>query len=93
MISGNLFTRDYLLEGIKNSAPWTALTDGDVAALKAGLLKRVEKLLAIAKPNEAQTEKTLIYPVLELLGWSDVEVQRKRFSHPTLTIVHADFAM
>lgn len=76
MISGNLFTRDYLLEGITRSEPWTALADSEVAAIQAGLLKHVQSLLAIHKPNEAQTEKVLIYPVLELLGWSDVEVQQ-----------------
>ena len=76
MISGNLFTRDYLLEGITRSEPWAALADSEVATLKAGLLKHAQSLLAIHKPNEAQTEKVLIYPVLELLGWSDVEVQQ-----------------
>lgn len=76
MIGGNLFTRDYLLEGITRSEPWKALADGELAALQAALVKRAESLLAINKPNEAQTEKTLIYPVLELLGWSDIEVQQ-----------------
>ena len=52
------------------------LADSDVAEFKAALLKLVKKLLAINKPNEAQTEKVLIYPALELLGWSDVEVQQ-----------------
>ena len=27
-------------------------------------------------PNEAQTEKTFIYPVLDALGWTDIEVQQ-----------------
>lgn len=76
MISGNLFTRDYLLEGITRSEPWTALVESEVAAIQAGLLKHAQSLLAIHKPNEAQTEKVLIYPVLDLLGWSDVEVQQ-----------------
>ena len=76
MISGNLFTRDYLLEGITRSEPWAALAESEVTNLKAGLLKHAQSLLAINKPNEAQTEKVLIYPVLELLGWSDVEVQQ-----------------
>lgn len=76
MISGNLFTRDYLLEGITRSEPWAALADSEVTALKAGLFRHAESLLAVNKPNEAQTEKVLIYPVLELLGWSDVEVQQ-----------------
>lgn len=76
MIAGTLFTRDYLLEGITRSEPWMALADSQVAAFKAALLKVVKKLQAINKPNEAQTEKVLIYPALELLGWDDVEVQQ-----------------
>jgi hypothetical protein len=76
MISGNLFTRDYLLEGITRSEPWTALADKDLAAVKAGLLKLATRIQAVSKPNEAQTEKIFIYPVLELLGWTDIEVQQ-----------------
>jgi hypothetical protein len=76
VIVGNLFTRNYLLEGITLSEHWTALSDAKVDALKVNFLKHVASLQAISKPNEAQTEKTLIYPVLELLGWTDVEVQQ-----------------
>lgn len=76
MISGNLFTRDYLLEGITRSEPWRTLADGELAALRTAISKHAKSLLAINNPNEAQTEKTLIYPVLELLGWTDVEVQQ-----------------
>jgi hypothetical protein len=76
VISGNLFTRDYLLEGITRSEPWTALADKELAAIRASLLKIAKKLQAINKPNEAQTEKVLIYPALELLGWTDIEVQQ-----------------
>jgi len=76
VISGNLFTRDYLLEGITRSKPWTALSDGEVATIKEAMLKHAQSLLAINTPNEAQTEKSFIYPVLELLGWTDLEVQQ-----------------
>lgn len=76
MISGNLFTRDYLLEGITRSPAWQDLSEASVLELKHKLAERVQSLLAVNKPNEAQTEKTLIYPVLEILGWSEVEVQQ-----------------
>ena len=76
MIAGNLFTRDYLLEGITRSEPWKTISDSDIATLKGGLVKAAHSLLAIAKPNEAQTEKVFIYPVLAFLGWTDVEVQQ-----------------
>jgi hypothetical protein len=76
VISGNLFTRDYLLEGITRSEPWTALADKELATAKASLIKLATKLQRINKPNEAQTEKAFIYPALELLGWTDIEVQQ-----------------
>ncbi len=76
MIAGNLFTRDYLLEGITRSQQWLALSDSDVAELKARLIEGVHNLLAINRPNEAQTERTLIYPLLDVLGWTDIEVQQ-----------------
>jgi hypothetical protein len=76
VISGNLFTRDYLLEGITRSEPWTALADKELATAKANLIKLATKLQRINKPNEAQTEKAFIYPALELLGWTDIEVQQ-----------------
>ena len=76
MISGNLFTRDYLLEGIKRTPQWAAISDADLIGFREKLLKHAQRLTAGARPNEAQTEKTFIYPVLEDLGWADVEVQQ-----------------
>ncbi len=76
MIAGNLFTRDYLLEGVTLSEPWRSLPDSTVRALKSEFLKLASNLQSISKPNEAQTEKALIYPLLEQLGWTDVEVQQ-----------------
>jgi len=76
VIAGNLFTRDYLLEGVTHSEQWKSITSGRLAALKTGFLNHARSLQAISKANEAQTEKSLIYPVLELLGWTDIEVQQ-----------------
>jgi len=76
VISGNLFTRDYLLEGITRTEAWNTLTPALVEEVKQRLGKLAKSLLAVNKPNEAQTEKTFIYPVLEVLGWTDVEVQQ-----------------
>ncbi|MFA5957078.1 Eco57I restriction-modification methylase domain-containing protein [Hyphomicrobium sp.] len=76
MISGNLFTRDYLLEGVTRSEPWKALSDKELATIEASLKKLAAKIQGINAANEAQTEKIFIYPALELLGWSDVEVQQ-----------------
>jgi hypothetical protein len=76
VISGNLFTLDYLLEGIARTEQWSSLTGEQLSATKKRLVSLAKSLTAINKPNEAQTEKTFIYPVLELLGWTDVEVQQ-----------------
>lgn len=76
MISGNLFTRDYLLDGIDRTAQWIGLTDKSVDEFRKRFESIAGKFLKIAKPNEAETEKDLIYPVIEALGWSDYQVQQ-----------------
>ena len=76
MISGNLFTRDYLLEGIERTDQWKHLDHNGLAPLNQRLTTIAQKFLKIAKPNEAETEKEFIYPVLEALGWADYQVQQ-----------------
>lgn len=75
MISGNLFTRDYLLEGIERTAFWKA-SEGDYTTLQKRFSETAQNFLKISKPNEAETEKEFIYPVLEALGWGDYQVQQ-----------------
>ena len=76
MISGNLFTRDYLLDGIERTAQWKSLPDKSVEALRHRLETIARNFLKIARPNEAETEKEFIYPVIEALGWTDYQVQQ-----------------
>jgi hypothetical protein len=76
VISGNLFTRDYLLDGIERTAQWKSLTDNSVEALRHRLETIASNFLKIARPNEAETEKEFIYPVIEALGWTDYQVQQ-----------------
>ncbi len=75
MLAGNLFTRDYLLEGIVRADQWNALKDKDFQAAKSRLLTLFDTFSKNKKPNEAETERDLIYPVLEILGWSEIVVQ------------------
>lgn len=75
MLAGNLFTRDYLLEGIVRTDQWKALKDTDFQAAKARLQGLFEAFAKNTNPNEAETERDLIYPVLEALGWSEISVQ------------------
>lgn len=75
MINGRLFTRDFLLEGIRGTAAWAALDAAATDQLWHQAKALVEKLAARKAPNEAQTEQDLVYPILELLGWADRDAQ------------------
>lgn len=75
MLAGNLFTRDYLLEGIARTDSWKSLTDDRFQVLKKHLSTLAYSFAKHKNPNEAVTEKDFIYPVLDVLGWKDVLVQ------------------
>lgn len=76
MLRGGLFTREYLLEGIKDSEAWKALDEKQLASTRAEIEKRLAPIQKLKKPNEAETEKELIWPVLEALGWHDTLPQQ-----------------
>lgn len=75
MIEGRLFTRDFLLEGIRDTADWISLEDVTVDQLEDCLKTLLSKIAARKSTNEAQTEDDLVYPILEHLGWAEGEVQ------------------
>ncbi|WP_291847491.1 Eco57I restriction-modification methylase domain-containing protein [Bradyrhizobium sp.] len=75
VISGNLFTRDYLLEAVVRSEQWTSLDDSEFLRIKEQLRVLVTAFAKNANPNEAETERDVIYPVLSTLGWTDISVQ------------------
>ena len=70
MLQGGLFTRDWLTEGIRESAPWQALDESTVQVARTALRKLLHDLLRRRSPVEAETEDKLVYPVLRLLGWA-----------------------
>jgi hypothetical protein len=76
LLNGGLFTRDFLVEGIRSTSDFVALNDAVVAAIRA----RVDTLFAgfgqLKNPTEAETEKELIWPLLETLSWADMSVQQ-----------------
>jgi hypothetical protein len=76
LLNGGLLTRDFLIEGIRSTAAWIALNDAAVADVRA----RVDALFApfgtLKNPTEAETEKELIWPLLEAVGWADTSVQQ-----------------
>lgn len=76
--TGNLFTTDYLVEGVRQTAEYLAV---DTAALRATLLGIVEPFRKSASPNEAQTKNDLIWPVLGALRYLPF---RPKSGHSTL---------
>ncbi|WP_316227142.1 MULTISPECIES: Eco57I restriction-modification methylase domain-containing protein [unclassified Bradyrhizobium] len=76
MISGNLFTRDYLAEGIDGTATWKQLDQVKYETLKKRLSDLATRFLKNKRPSEAETEKDLIWPVLEALGFENILVQQ-----------------
>ncbi|UNU44603.1 restriction endonuclease [Sphingopyxis sp. YF1] len=71
--SGALFTQDYLAEGITATANYRAV---DVAAVRAELGNILAGFPHADTPNEATTEGDLVWPVLRLLGWTDILTQQ-----------------
>lgn len=71
--AGALFTQDYLQDGIRNSAAYKAV---DVSEVRAALDIIAAGLPHATNPNEATTEKDLIWPVLEALGWTEYLTQQ-----------------
>ena len=76
MLNGGLFTRDFLIEGICEQEAWTSLDDVAVAAIRARLITLFSAFGKLKNPTEAETEKELIWPLLEAIGWSDIAVQQ-----------------
>ncbi len=68
---GGLFSDDYLGEAIRESDDWRAFDDAALYALEAGLDEIFSRFPTGGSPNESQTEDDLIWPVLELLGWTE----------------------
>jgi hypothetical protein len=71
--SGALFTQDYLVEGITDTAQYR---DVDVADARAKLTAIFAGFPYASGPNEATTEGDLIWPILNALGWSEYLTQQ-----------------
>ena len=72
LINGGLFTLDFLIEGIRDTDLWRALTERRVEDLRTQALALFERLGVLTAPTEAVTEKDLIYPLLSAIGWGDL---------------------
>ncbi len=70
-MQGQLFSQDFLLHGIRETAPYLAFDAAAYAAFEASLRAVFAELSAASTLNEAQTEQLVIERVLVLLGWAD----------------------
>ena len=72
-MTGQLFTRYFLTDGIRVTPEWRASVSrpGTFAAFRDGLRGVFETFGRFTRPNESVTEQDLIRPVLALLGWTD----------------------
>jgi hypothetical protein len=76
LISGGLFTRDWLCEGVRETPEWLALTAQTVGDARIAMKACLDDLLARRNPVEAETETKLVWPVLGTLGWQYISVQQ-----------------
>jgi hypothetical protein len=75
LIDGRLFTRDFLLEGIREQPQWHAVDDAALTAWTRSAKAMLDTLAARKNANEAETETDLVYPLLETLDWRDRDPQ------------------
>ncbi len=67
---GSLFSDDFLSQSVAELPDWKELDPGAVDVLDRSLREVFDKFPVEGKPNEADTENDLIWPILELLGWT-----------------------
>jgi len=76
LLNCGLFTRDFLIEGIGNEGAWQRLDDAALNILRDKLSVLLASFGKLKTPTEPETEKELIWPLLEALGWSDILIQQ-----------------
>jgi hypothetical protein len=79
-MQGQLFTQDFLLNGIRQTPPYQGLEATKLAAFEAQLRGVFKDRTANSTLNEAQTEQLVIQPLLVLLGWQDASLAQVNMS-------------
>jgi len=75
-MDGKLFSQDFLLDGIKTTPVWEALSDDVLDDFVSGLRRIYAPLAVDSQLNEANTEADIIEKVLDLLGWRDLTLKQ-----------------
>ncbi len=71
MIRGDLFSKEFLVDGIREFPEWNQLKAETIAEFKTALIAIFSKFPISKSPNEATTERDLIEPILKQLSWVD----------------------
>jgi hypothetical protein len=79
-MQGQLFSSDFLLRGIAETAAWQALPASELDAFQAALNAHFVRFTADSTLNEAQTEDELVEPIIDLLGWQDAWISQVNLS-------------
>jgi hypothetical protein len=74
-LEGRLFPRFFLDAGLRDTPEWAGLPDAEVDAFAERVAPLFGGINNHAAPNEAETEATLIFPVLDALGWHHLPQQ------------------
>lgn len=75
MIAGNLFTREFLLDGIRETEAWRAIDDSSFGQMRARIALLLTAMSKRKNPVEAETESDVVYPILDMMGWSHRDAQ------------------
>src|SRR6185312_7724652 len=67
---GSLFSSDFLTESITRLPDWLSVKDTAIDGLIVRLDVIFSRFPTDKSPNESQTEDDLIWPILEVLGWT-----------------------
>jgi hypothetical protein len=79
-VSGQLFSDDFLREGIKTSQAWPELAEEDTNSFLAQPTEIYAALDARSRLNEAVTEQEIILRVLSALGWGELRLPQNTAS-------------
>jgi hypothetical protein len=70
VFQGSLFSTDFLVDAITRLPDWSDLTDNEINTLQTRLIEVFARFPTSQTPNESQTEDDLIWPILEVIGWT-----------------------
>jgi len=80
-VQGQLFTQDFLEQGITETEQWRGIDEGAFKEFVERLRAAYGNFAGLKDPNEATTERQLIDPILNALGWDHFLPQQSAAAH------------